>query len=156
MTNAGIASPTPASGAVRVSRRSSSSASKFAAKSSQGKQQSQQDSETELPCTPARRQKLSPSIGGSKGSSIPIERQTRQGLKGKEGSPEGPVGSTKGTYGGPERQTGEQLPIGSSQNAESSPAAPSVAEANYVWVQCDLCNKWRELPKGHMVSQQAV
>ena len=25
-------------------------------------------------------------------------------------------------------------------------------EANYTWVQCDLCNKWRELPKGHAVS----
>lgn len=24
-------------------------------------------------------------------------------------------------------------------------------EANYTWVQCDLCNKWRELPKGHAV-----
>ena len=26
-----------------------------------------------------------------------------------------------------------------------------LAEADYTWVQCDLCNKWRELPKGHQV-----
>ena len=31
--------------------------------------------------------------------------------------------------------------------------AEGLAEANYVWVQCDLCNKWRELPKGHQVGQ---
>lgn len=24
-------------------------------------------------------------------------------------------------------------------------------DANYTWVQCDLCDKWRELPKGSSV-----
>ena len=153
VANGAVASPTPTSGAVRVSPRSSSFASKPAPRSSQRKRQSQQNSETELPCTPARRQKLSPSVEGLKDSSIPAERQTRQRLK---GSPEGPVGSTKGTGGGPGRQAGEQLPIESSQDAERTPAVPCVAEANYVWVQCDLCNKWRELPKGHAVSHQTV
>ena len=28
-----------------------------------------------------------------------------------------------------------------------------LAEADYTWVQCDLCNKWRELPKGHQVGR---
>lgn len=157
MANGGIASPTTTSGAVRGSRRSSSSASKPAPRSSQRKRESQQSSETELPCTPAGRLKLGPSVGGLKGSSILAERQTKQGLKGKEASsPEGPVGSTKGTGGGTERQAGEQLPVGSGLDAERAPAVPSIAEANYVWVQCDLCNKWRELPKGHVVSHQTV
>ena len=156
MTNGALASPTTTSGAVRVSRRFSSSTSKPAPKSSQRKRHSQQNSETELPCTPARRQKLSPSSEGLKGSSIPAERQTRQTLKGKEGSLEEPVGSTKGKGGSLERQSGEQRPIGSSQDAARTTAVPSVAEANYVWVQCDLCNKWRELPKGHVVSHQTV
>ncbi len=29
--------------------------------------------------------------------------------------------------------------------------AQGLAGTNYVWVQCDLCDKWRELPKGHQV-----
>lgn len=156
MTNGALASPTTTSGAVRASRRSSSSTSKPALKSLQRKRQSQQDSETELACTPARRQKLSPSTEGLKSSSVLTKRQTRQRLKGKQGSPEGPVGSTKGKGGNLERQAEEQLLVGSSQDAERTPAVPSVAEANYVWVQCDLCNKWRELPKGHVVSYQTV
>ena len=157
VTKGGLASPTAAPGAVRVSQRSSSSASRLAS-NSQGKQQSHQSSEADLPCTPTRRQKLNPSNEGLKGISIPAERPSRQRLKGKEGNPEGPAGSMKGQGGGSERQTGEQLPIGSRHDAERRPAVPSIAEANYVWVQCDLCNKWRELPKGHMVSlsQQTV
>ncbi len=29
--------------------------------------------------------------------------------------------------------------------------AQGLVGTNYVWVQCDLCDKWRELPKGHQV-----
>lgn len=66
------------------------------------------------------------------------------------------VGSSEGKEGGPERLEGEELPIKKSQHAEVTPTVPSIAEANYVWVQCDLCNKWRELPKGHVVSHHIV
>lgn len=35
---------------------------------------------------------------------------------------------------------------------QGSPGGPQpLQEANYTWVQCDLCSKWRELPKGHVV-----
>lgn len=151
MTYGGVASPTPTSGATRVSRRSSSSATKPAPHVSQRKRQSQQDSE-ELQGAPGRRQELDPSAQGMKGSSVPAERQSRQTLKGREGSAEKQAGSLKGREGGLERQQGQQQPINSGQDGEMTPAMSSIAEANYVWVQCDLCNKWRELPKGHVVS----
>lgn len=153
MTSGGVASPTTPSGAGRVSRRSSSSASKPVPQSSQRKRQSQQNSGAELPCTPARRRKLDPSGEGLKGSGIAAERQTRQRSKGGEGSS---VLPTVGKEGGPERLDGEEPPFGRSQTAEVTQTGPSIAEANYVWVQCDLCNKWRELPKGHVVSHHMV
>ncbi|KAL0035614.1 hypothetical protein WJX79_002795 [Trebouxia sp. C0005] len=37
----------------------------------------------------------------------------------------------------------------------ASAGAQGLAGTNYVWVQCDLCNKWRELPKGHQVAEDA-
>lgn len=152
MTNGGVASPSTTSGAGRVSR----SSSKPVPQSSQRKRQSQQSSGSELPCTPARRRKLDPSGEGLKGSSIAAERQTRQRSKGREGSSELPVGTSESKGGGPERLEGEEQPFARSQDVVMTPTVPSIAEANYVWVQCDLCNKWRELPKGHVVSHQVV
>lgn len=150
MTNGGVASPVTSSGATRASRRSSSSAAKPVTQSTLLRlhQSNQDDSEAELQGTPATRQKLD-----AKGSSIPAERQR---VKGREGSSERPAGSPKGNESRPERQEGEQQPMSIGQEAGVALAAPSIAEANYVWVQCDLCSKWRELPKGHTVSQQPL
>ncbi|KAL3136547.1 hypothetical protein ABBQ38_005794 [Trebouxia sp. C0009 RCD-2024] len=143
VTNGGVASPVTSSGATRASRRSSSSAAKPVTQSTLLRlhQSNQDDSEAELQGTPATRQKLD-----AKGSSIPAERQR---VKGREGSSERPAGSPKGNESRPERQEGEQQPMSIGQEAGVALAAPSIAEANYVWVQCDLCSKWRELPKGH-------
>lgn len=146
MTNGGVASLVTSSGATRASRRSSFSAAKPAIQSTLlPMQQSNQDSGAELQGTPATKQKLN-----AKGSSIPAGRQR---VKGREGSSGKPAGSSEGNESGPERREGEQQPIGNRQEAG---AAPSIAEANYVWVLCDLCSKWRELPKGHTVSQQPL
>ena len=80
------------------------------------------------------------------------KRQTRQASKGEEGTLEQPVQTgLQGKEGNAERLKGQQqLPTDNSQAVEQA-SAPAVADANYVWVQCDLCNKWRELPKGHKV-----
>lgn len=146
VTNGGIASPAKPLGATRSSRRASSSRTQIAARSSQPFQQSQHDVELG---TASKKQKKDSSVPGLTGSNFTDKRQTEQGAKFEEGSLEEPMHKgLKGKQGSTERL--KELCTENSQPIEQA-AAPAIADANYVWVQCDLCNKWRELPKGYKV-----
>ena len=47
----------------------------------------------------------------------------------------------------------EHVPVAAGADISKDDAVKTsgLQEANYTWVQCDLCNKWRELPKGCLV-----
>ncbi|KAL0050649.1 hypothetical protein WJX82_004168 [Trebouxia sp. C0006] len=50
---------------------------------------------------------------------------------------------------------GQDVIAKAQEDVSVSAGAQGLTGTNYVWVQCDLCDKWRELPKGHQVAEDA-
>ncbi|DBA80065.1 TPA: hypothetical protein ACH3X2_007554 [Trebouxia sp. C0005] len=169
------ASSSKPNGATRTSRRTSSSSAV------QLTPQSQQLTPQPTPITPllshteelqpsqdlSKRHKTAASVRKPSGSSHSSEGQDRQILKGsiQEGNRQLPGGShTEGTAArtadGNQNESDASVVEGNGHNLmtkaqevhSASAGAQGLAGTNYVWVQCDLCNKWRELPKGHQIA----
>ncbi|KAL0025980.1 hypothetical protein WJX77_010392 [Trebouxia sp. C0004] len=170
--------PTKPTGATRASRRTTSSPAV------QPAPQSQQLAPQSTPSTPllsrseglqpsqtlTKRQRTAASVGKPSGSSHSNEGQGRQTLRGsvQEGDRQHPEAGHMEDTGARTADAnraqfeafviegnGQGLTAKSQEDDLASAGAQGLAGTNYVWVQCDLCDKWRELPKGHQVAEDA-